>query len=101
MRIGETKKIVMCQKNKDLGGNAIYNVEIALLHGRLQLSAHNNSAPETILVDIPNDKTKQILQIFENNYDLLMDKIQIVDNKLMILAPTNVFKCCAEVVGRN
>ena len=52
------KKIVMCKKTKDLG-DVLYDVEIALAKDKMILSAHSAEYNETIIVDIPSDKSTE------------------------------------------
>ncbi len=98
MRSLEARKVVMCKRTRELG-RVVYDIEIAIAQGKMLLSAQSRTSAETIVVDIPADKSidlhqqcvaRQILSVFEGDYDLLMEKLQISDNKLMIIAPAKV-----------
>jgi len=98
IRVSENVKKILANRKKMLG-DAEYDIEISLTRGRMILSAASTNTDETIVVDIPMDKSifyeirhftiaNQIMEVFHDDYDLLIDKLQILDNKLMIIAPS-------------
>lgn len=66
------------------------------------LSAFQANSKEVIIVEIPPDKStniwffninliaKDIQNVFNGDYNLLIDRMQIINNKLIILAPNSV-----------
>jgi hypothetical protein len=43
--------------------------------------------PETLLVEIPEDKAASILASFNNDYPRLLQSIDIIDKKLIMMRP--------------
>ena len=43
--------------------------------------------PETLLVEIPEERSNQLLSSFDNNYELLVQSVDILNNKLIIMKP--------------
>lgn len=43
--------------------------------------------PETLLVEIPEDKVNQLLVSFNNDYEELIQAIDILNKKLVIMRP--------------
>ena len=51
------RKIVMCRKVKQLN-NSLHIVEISLTDTKMLISAVNTTSSESILVEVPHDKSK-------------------------------------------
>ena len=66
IKISPHKKQIMCKKQRTLGGQE-YNVEIAIKSGKILLSASSLTLPETILVEIPENKSKCHIKYRQSN----------------------------------
>ncbi len=54
--IEPTDRVTMCRKTRELDGT-VYDVEIAISRGRLLLSVQSKTSSDTIVVEIPADKS--------------------------------------------
>ena len=43
--------------------------------------------PETLLVEIPEERANQLLASFDNNFELLVQSVDILNKKLIIMKP--------------
>ena len=45
------------------------------------------SNPETLLVEIPEEKINQLLKSFRNNFQLLVQSVDIINKELIVMKP--------------
>ena len=86
--------IVMCRKSKEMN-NKIYDLKISLLGEKIMIEAKDESQSNPVNITIPSKKSqytsyligKKIINAFKGDYELLLDKLRIRNNKLVIIAP--------------
>ena len=54
---------------------------------KLLIIAHDSESPEVMMIEIPEDKTLVLKDIFNGDYKALANRLNIVDKRLMIMAP--------------
>lgn len=82
--VTQPRREAICKKRRVLGSEG-YDVEVELVRGKIVITAR--SARSVISVSIPEEKSREIEQAFRGDWELLVSKLFIVDNKLTIVAP--------------
>ena len=85
----------MCRKSKEMN-NKVYDLKISLLGEKIVIEAKGESQSSPVNITIPSKKSyfltsyligKKIINAFKGDYELLLDKLRIRNNKLVIIAP--------------
>lgn len=74
----------------------VVDIELALSKGRMVIKGTSVNSLKEVVITVPLGKStyicdrigKEILGAFRHNYKLMLDKLQIVGGKLIIVAPT-------------
>ena len=75
---------------KNLAQNNLnYVVEISsnAQTNNLYIAAFDTNSPESLLIDLPASKAKDILAQFENDYEKMAESLQVMQKRLVLLNP--------------
>jgi len=91
----DENRVVVYKKSKKLGfhgypeNGGIFMVEISnnLETGFLYIAAFDLSSPESLLIKLPDDKAKEIMTQFNNDWDFIASSLQVISKRLVLLNP--------------
>lgn len=86
----EANRIVFFKKVKNLAqNNQNYVVEISsnAQNNNLYIAAYDTNTPESLLIDLPGPKAREILTQFENDYERMAESLQVMQKRLVLLNP--------------
>ena len=63
---------------------------ISRLKRKIEIIAINFKTRERLYVLIPFEKANEIRETFHGNFNLMLDKIKMIGNRLVIIAPNEV-----------
>lgn len=58
----------------------------------MYIAAYDIQSNQTYLINIPDDKVKEILSQFDNNLDQIASNLKLYNNKLLLMKPVNFLK---------
>ena len=67
-------RIVLYKKRKNLG-EGFYVVEISTWEGNLCIAAFDTRTPESLLIELPEQRAQHILNEFKNNYEFMSNSL--------------------------
>jgi hypothetical protein len=68
-------------------GEGFYVVEISSWEGNLCLAAFDTKSPESLLIELPENRAQHILNEFKNNYEFMSESLQVMKKRLVLLNP--------------
>jgi hypothetical protein len=74
------------KKRKNLG-EGYYVVEVSSWEGNLCLAAFDTKTPESLLIELPENRAQHILNEFKNNYEFMSNSLQVMKKRLVLLNP--------------
>ena len=91
----DENRVVVYKKTKKLGyhgysdAGGIFMVEISnnLESGFLYIAAFDLNSPESLLIKLPDDKAKEIMTQFNNDWDFIASSLQVISKRLVLLNP--------------
>ena len=86
----DENRIVFFKKVKNLAqNNQNYVVEVSsnAKTNNLYIAAYDTNSPESLLIDLPAPKAKEILNQFENDYERMAESLQVMQKRLVLLNP--------------
>ena len=89
----EQNRIILFKKGKQLSKYKDYIVEISTNSEQtLFIAAYDIETPESLLIELPEPKSTEILTQFQQDYDLLASSLQVHQKRLVLLNPKFVKK---------
>lgn len=82
----DENRIVLFKRGKQIG-NGYYIVEVSSNNSHLFIAAYDVESPESLLVEIPEQRAKHVLEQFDNDYDMIASSLNIANKRLMLLNP--------------
>ena len=79
-------RIVLYKKRRNLG-DGYYVVEISSWEGNLCIAAFDTKTPESLLIELPENRAQHILNEFKNNYEFIANSLQVMKKRLVLLNP--------------
>jgi hypothetical protein len=67
-------RIVLYKKRRNLG-DGYYVVEISSWEGNLCIAAFDTKTPESLLIELPENRAQHILNEFKNNYEFIANSL--------------------------
>ena len=80
----DENRIVLYKKGKVMG-KGYYIVEISSSHTKFFITAFNVEKPQSLILEIPERRTKFILECFNHDFELLAEYLQVQQNRKLIL----------------
>lgn len=75
----ENNRIILFKKAKQLAQGKYYVVEISTNPARsLFIAAFDMESPESLLIELRESKSQQILSQFDNDYELISNSLQVL-----------------------
>lgn len=68
-------------------GEGYYVVEVSSWEGNLCLAAFDTKTPESLLIELPENRAQHILNEFKNNYEFMSNSLQVMKKRLVLLNP--------------
>ena len=62
-------------------------VEISTWEGNLCIAAFDTRTPESLLIELPEQRAQHILNEFKNNYEFMSNSLQVMKKRLVLLNP--------------
>ena len=89
----DQNRIILYKKGKQLSKQKFYIVEISTNNAQtLFVAAYDVETPESLLIELPEPKSGEILTRFGNDYELLATSLQVHQKRLVLLNPKFVKK---------
>lgn len=82
----DENRIVLYKKGKQLG-QGYYIVEISSNNTHLFIAAYDVESPESLLIELPDDRAKDILAEFNQDYESMANSLQVMNKRLVLLNP--------------
>jgi hypothetical protein len=71
-------------------GNGYYIVEISSNNSCLFIAAYDVESPESLLIELNENKAEEIMKEFSNDYETMASCLQIMNRRLVLLNPVSV-----------
>jgi hypothetical protein len=71
-------------------GNGYYIVEISSNNSCLFIAAYDVESPESLLIELNENKAEEIMKEFSNDYETMAGCLQIMNRRLVLLNPVSV-----------
>jgi len=71
-------------------GNGYYIVEISSNNSCLFIAAYDVESPESLLIELNENKAEEIMKEFNNDYETMASCLQIMNRRLVLLNPVSV-----------
>jgi len=71
-------------------GNVYYIVEISSNNSCLFIAAYDVESPESLLIELNENKAEEIMKEFSNDYETMASCLQIMNRRLVLLNPVSV-----------
>jgi hypothetical protein len=71
-------------------GNGYYIVEISSNNSCLFIAAYDVESPESLLIELNENKAEEIMKEFINDYETMASCLQIMNRRLVLLNPVSV-----------
>lgn len=68
-------------------GQGYYIVEISSNNTHLFIAAYDVESPESLLIELPDDRAKDILAEFNQDYESMANSLQVMNKRLVLLNP--------------
>lgn len=68
-------------------GNGYYIVEISSNNSCLFIAAYDVESPESLLIELNENKAEEIMKEFSNDYETMASCLQIMNRRLVLLNP--------------
>lgn len=81
-----SNRIILYKKAKQLG-QGFYIVEISQLDDTLFIAAYDTDSPESLLIELQDQRAQDILTQFANNYETMACSLQVMSKRLVLLNP--------------
>ena len=66
-------------------GSGYFIVEISQTESKLNIAAFDVETPESLLIEFPNDRAKDIMAQFQNNFENMANSLQVNNKRLILL----------------
>ena len=70
-------------------GQGYYIVEISSNNTHLFIAAYDVESPESLLIELPDDRAKDILAEFNQDYESMANSLQVMNKRLVLLNPVS------------
>ena len=70
-------------------GSGYFIVEISQTESKLNIAAFDVETPESLLIELPNDRAKDIMALFQNNFENMANALQVNNKRLILLNPVS------------
>ena len=70
-------------------GNGYYIVEISSNNSCLFIAAYDVESPESLLIELNENKAEEIMKEFSNDYETMASCLQIMNRRLVLLNPVS------------
>ena len=80
----DENRIVLYKKGKQMG-KGYYIVEISSSHTKFYITAFNVEKPQSHILEIPEKRTKFVLEQFDHDFDLMANYLVVQQNRKLIL----------------
>ena len=77
----------MCPPNLNDNKSGLFIVEISQNNDILYLAAFDVDSPESLLIELDQTKSNEILAKFENDYEKMASSLQVMNKRLVLLNP--------------
>lgn len=74
-------------------GNGYYIVEISSNNSCLFIAAYDVESPESLLIELNENKAEEIMKEFSNDYETMASCLQIMNRRLVLLNPVSILSC--------
>ena len=71
----------------DLGAPRQHVVEVSTFDGFLFIAAFDTDSPESLLIELQEDRANEIMREFNNDYKHLANSLQVMNKRLVLLNP--------------
>lgn len=85
----DENRIVLYKKGRQMG-NGYYIVEISSNNSCLFIAAYDVESPESLLIELNENKAEEIMKEFSNDYETMAGCLQIMNRRLVLLNPVSV-----------
>ena len=72
-------------------GNGYYIVEISSNNSCLFIAAYDVESPESLLIELNENKAEEIMKEFSNDYETMASCLQIMNRRLVLLNPVSIY----------
>ena len=72
-------------------GNGYYIVEISSNNSCLFIAAYDVESPESLLIELNENKAEEIMKEFSNDYETMASCLQIMNRRLVLLNPVSFY----------
>lgn len=82
----DENRICLYKKGKQLG-QGYYVVEISSNNTHLFIAAYDVESPESLLIELPEKRARDILSEFQDDYETVASSLQVMNKRLVLLNP--------------